>query len=318
MAQQIKTKLLGAKRILLTTHADPDGDALGSMLGLYGALVSQWGKCVTMAASGESPVTFSYSYLPYFFKVQDSFEPQDYDTVVVLDCDGWARTGWFADNELKISWPDELIVIDHHQAGGPISGLGYINTAVSSTSEMIYGLLRSWGTTITKEIATCLLTGISFDTGSFQHPNTSQITLEIAADLTTRGGDLALIAQRLYIGKSVERLKLWGIVLQRMRYDDELKATISVITNKDLESTGTTKEDVEGLVNLINTVPDLNFSLLLSETPEGGVKGSLRTQSDVVDVNRLARWMGGGGHTRAAGFSLPAKLKNHNNRWDID
>ena len=318
MAQQIRTKLQAAKRILLTVHADPDGDALGSMLGLYAVLVEQWGKSVTMATNGESPETFSYSFLPYFFKVQDSFEPQDYDTVVLLDCNGWARTGWFEDNELNIAWPDELIVIDHHQAGEFTEGLVYSDTVVSSTSEMIYGLLRDWGVSITKEIATCLLTGISFDTGSFQHPNTSQKTLEIASDLASKGGNLALVAQHLYIGKSVERLKLWGVVLQRMRYDDELKATISVITNEDLESTGTTKEDAEGLVNLINTVPNLKFSLLLSETPKGGVKGSFRTQDDKMDVNRLARLMGGGGHKRAAGFSLPAKLKTSDNKWDID
>ncbi len=271
-----------------------------------------------MAAGGDSPGTFSYSFLPYFFKVQDSFEPQDYDTVVILDCDGWVRTGWFEDNELNIAWPDELIVIDHHQAGESVPGLIYANTETSSTSEMVYGLLRSWDAGITKEIATCLLTGISFDTGSFQHPNTSRVTLEIAADLVTKGGDLASIAQHLYVGKSVERLKLWGIVLQRMRYDDELKATISVITNEDLAATGTTKEDAEGLVNLINTVPDLKFSLLLSETPEGGVKGSFRTQDDNMDVNRLARLMGGGGHKQAAGFSLSAKLKNSDERWSVD
>lgn len=288
------------------------------MLGLYGVLVGQWNKSVTMAASGESPETFSYSYLPYFFKVQDNFEPQDYDAVVILDCGGWARTGWFEDDELKIAWPDELIIIDHHQAGTSVLGTSYMDTAVSSTSEMVYGLLQSWGATITKEIATCLLTGISFDTGSFQHSNTSQTTLEVAADLTAKGGDLASIAQHLYVGKSVERLRLWGLVLKRLRYDPELGATISVITKEDLVITGTTKEDAEGLVNLINTVPDLNFSLLLSETPEGGVKGSLRTQSDTVDVNRLARWMGGGGHKKAAGFSLPAKLKTHGNKWDID
>jgi len=285
------------------------------MIGLYGVLTEKWGLNVAMAADGLIPQVFSY--LPYYFKVQDSFEPRDFDTVVLLDCGGWSRTGWFEEDELRIDWPDKLVVIDHHQAGDSTMGLTYRDTATSSTSEMVYELLKAWGETITREIATCLLTGISFDTGSFQHPNTSQKTLEVASDLVSKGGNISLIAQHLYIGKSVERLKLWGIVLNRMRYDDELKATISVITNEDLEATGTTKEDAEGLVNLINTVPDLNFSLLLSETPEGELKGSLRTQSDKIDVNKLARLMGGGGHKRAAGFCLPVKIKNSEDRWDI-
>ncbi len=285
------------------------------MIGLYGVLTEKWGLNVVMAADGLIPQVFSY--LPYYFKIQDSFEPRDFDTVVLLDCGGWSRTGWFEEDGLRIDWPKKLVVIDHHQAGDFLTGLTYRDTTTSSTSEMVYDLLNAWGEIITREIATCLLTGISFDTGSFQHPNTSKKTLEIASDLVARGGNISLIAQHIYIGKRVERLKLWGIVLKRMRYDDELKATISVITNKDLEATGTTKEDVEGLVNLINTVPDLNFSLLLSETPEGELKGSLRTQSDKVDVNKLARLMGGGGHKRAAGFSLPVKIKNSEDSWNI-
>lgn len=277
------------------------------MLGLYDALTHHFGLNVTMAADGEMPKTFLY--LPYYFKIQDGFEPQDFDTVILLDCGGWTRTGWFEDDELNIAWPEKLIVIDHHASSTLTPGLHYLGPATSSTSEMVYGLLKEWGVPINKEIATCLLTGICFDTGSFQHVNTSEITLRIAAELMQIGANLPMIAQKMYVGKSVERLKLWGLVLNRMRYDEATGVTLSVVTREDLVTTGTTKEDIEGLANLMNSVPGLKFSLLLSETPDGEVKGSLRTQNLGVDVGKLAAWMGGGGHARAAGFSLPVDIK---------
>lgn len=287
------------------------------MLGLYDVLTRQFGMDVTMAADGEMPKLFLY--LPYYFKIQDCFEPQDFDTVVLLDCSGWSRTGWFEDDELNILWPERLIVIDHHATAVLTPGLHYLGPTTSSTSEMVYDLVREWGAPMSKELATCLLTGICFDTGSFQHVNTSERTLRIAADLMQTGANLPMIAQKMYVGKSVERLKLWGIVLQRMRYDEVTGVTMSAITQLDMTNTGTTKEDAEGLVNLMNTVPNLKFSLLLSETPEGEVKGSLRTQNLNVDVGRLAGLMGGGGHARAAGFLLPVNVKEGgvNGGWKV-
>jgi phosphoesterase RecJ-like protein len=286
------------------------------MVGLYDALTRHFGLEVVMVADGEMPKSFMY--LPYYFKIQDGFEPQDFDTVVLLDCAAWTRTGWFEDDELNITWPDNLIVIDHHATATLTPGLHYLGPATSSTSEMVYDLLKIWDVPINIEIATALLTGICFDTGSFQHVNTSEKTLRIAADLMQKGANLPMIAQKMYVGKSVERLKLWGIVLQRMRYDETTGVTMSAITREDMETTGTTKEDAEGLVNLMNTVPGLKFSLLLSETPNGEVKGSLRTQNEQVDVGRLAQFMGGGGHARAAGFLLPIDIEaNPNQDWRV-
>jgi len=308
--------LKAAKKILLTVHTNPDGDALGSMLAMYDALTRHFGLEVIMAADGLLPKTFLY--LPYYFKIQDGFEPQEFDTVVMLDCAAWTRTNWFEDDELNIDWPNQLVVIDHHATTTLTPGLHYLGPTLSSTSEMVYGLLQAWGVPLSKEIATCLLTGVCFDTGSFQHVNTSERTLRVAADLMQVGANLPMIAQKMYVGKSVGRLKLWGIVLQRMKYDDKTGVTMSAITRQDMERTGTTKEDAEGLVNLMNAVPNLKFSLLLSETPDGEVKGSLRTQHAEVDVGKLAALMGGGGHARAAGFLLPVDIKTDSTQgWGV-
>lgn len=282
---------------------------------MYDVLTRHFGLEVVMAADGEMPKSFMY--LPYYFKIQDGFEPQEFDTVILLDCSAWTRTNWFEDDELNILWPERLIVIDHHATTTLTPGIHYLGPTTSSTSEMVYGLMKEWGVPLNKETATCLLTGICFDTGSFQHVNTSEKTLRIASDLMQVGANLPMIAQKMYVGKSVERLKLWGIVLQRMRYDEITGVTMSAITRADMEKTGTTKEDAEGLVNLMNSVPGLKFSLLLSETPEGEVKGSLRTQDLGVDVGKLAQLMGGGGHARAAGFLMPVDLKTDSRGWEI-
>lgn len=282
---------------------------------MYDALTRHFGLNVKMAADGLIPKAFSY--LPYYFKIQDGFHPQDFDTVVLLDCAGWTRTNWFEDDELNIDWPANLIVIDHHAVTTLSPGLHCLGPTTSSTSEMVYELFRRWEVPINREMANCLMTGICFDTGSFQHVNTSEKTLKIASELMQAGADLPMIAQKMYVGKSVERLKLWGVVLQRMKYDQATGVTMSVVTQEDLNKTGTTKEDAEGLVNLMNTVPNLKFSLLLSETSDGEVKGSLRTQDGQVDVGRLAAFMGGGGHTRAAGFLVPGDIETDQEKWGI-
>ena len=315
LAQTILETLKVAGRILLVTHKDPDGDALGSMLGLYGVLSREFGMEAGLAASGDVPR--AYAYLPYFFRISDGFDPLKFDTVVILDCGSWARTGFFDSDELNIDWPKWLIVIDHHAVQKLTPGLHLVDANVSSTSEIIWRLIQDWRVAVTKEVATCLLTGISFDTGSFQHDNTKIATLQAAAGMMEAGAGLNKIVSGIYLGKSVARLKLWGKVLSRLKYDHGRKLSVSVVTQADLKECGAGPDDIEGLVNLMNTVPETKFTLLLSEEPDGKLKGSLRTEDDSVDVAKLAKVLGGGGHKKAAGFAVPATINLDGQVWKV-
>ncbi|AKM84655.1 MAG: exopolyphosphatase-like protein [candidate division Kazan bacterium GW2011_GWA1_50_15] len=285
------------------------------MLGLYGVLSREFHMEVGLAADGDVPQ--AYAYLPYFFRISDGFDPLKFDTVVILDCGSWARTGFFDDVELNIAWPERLIVIDHHAVQRLTPGLHLVDSTASSTSEIIWRLIQAWRVPVTKEVATCLLTGISFDTGSFQHDNTRIATLQAAAGMMEAGASLNKIVSGIYLGKSVARLKLWGKVLGRLKYDHGRKLSVSMVTQADLKECGAGPDDIEGLVNLMNTVPGTKFTLLLSEEKEGRLKGSFRTEDDAVDVAKLAKLLGGGGHKKAAGFAVPAELVMDGQVWKV-
>ncbi len=314
-AEEILTTLKAASNILLVTHHNPDADALGSILGLYGILAHQFGMQVSMAAAGEIPQNLAY--LPYFFRITDGFRPEKFDTVVILDCGGWERTGFFETDELNIDWPRAAVIVDHHVTQGSTPGIQLMDTEVSSTSELIWKLAEQWRVPVTAEVATCLLTGISADTGSFQHTNTRTTTFQAAAELMLAGASLNKIVSGIYLGKSAARLKLWGRVLKRMKYDHKRKLAVSIATREDLDVCKATGSDLTGLVNLMGTLPDTRFVLLLTETPEGELKGSLRTEEDNVDVCKLAEFLGGGGHIKAAGFTIPAKIVMEGQAWKV-
>lgn len=303
------------QKILLTTHINPDGDALGSMTALYAVLKNVYKCDVTMAATGE--LADSYNYLPYFFKIEDGFDPLDFDRVVILDCGSWTRTGFFDTDELLIDWPKQLVVIDHHPISTLSPGFHHIQPQASSTCELVYELTLGLAVPLTYEVATSLLAGLVFDTGAFKHANTDADAYAIAAKLTAAGADIHRIVKPMFIDKSVAQLKLWGRALKKMQYDEGRKICLTYLDQKDFDECRATPKDAEGLVNLMNSVPDISFCLLLLDVGEKGIKGSLRTERDNVDVAQLAKLLGGGGHHKASGFTLPARLVSELNSYKV-
>jgi len=244
------------------------------------------------------------SFLPHFFSIKGEFSPQDFDLVFLIDCGDWSRTGFFADTELNIDWPPNLAVIDHHKIQKLTPGVHIVDATASSASELVFYILTAWGREITKDIATCLLVGISTDTGSFQHTNTSRAVLQVAGELMEKGASLGKITRYVYADKSIARLKLWGRVLQKMRRNRRWNVLIAMITAADLEECQATDADLEGVVDLMRTVPHVKAVLLGSERG-AEFKFNLRTEALDVDVSRLAALFGGGGHVKASGFSMP-------------
>lgn len=289
-----------AKRILIVTHKKPDGDAIGSSLALR-LVLKHLGQEATVAIVDGAPE--SYSYLPQFFKIADGFRPQDFDMAVIIDCGGWKRTGFFEDDELNIDWPNHLAVVDHHAVQKLTPGLHIVDPQMCSSAQLIFYVAEEWGAPLTQELATCLMTGLSTDTGSFKHSNTTAEVFRIAARLMEAGASLNKITQNIYLGRSVPALRLWGRTLNKIKEDRELGMIFSVITKKDLDECGANLEDLEGVIDLMNSVPGTSATMLLSERG-GEVKGSLRTNRDDVDVSKLAAIFGGGGHIQAAGFSV--------------
>jgi phosphoesterase RecJ-like protein len=151
------------------------------------------------------------------------------------------------------------------------------------------------------------LAGIYYDTGGFQHSNVTQRTLSIVSECIRFGGRVGLVNQNISASKSSSGLRLWGIALKRMRLKPN-GIVMTYLNNEDLKEVGAEADDASGIVNLINSVPGSRVAVLLIETPDGRIKASLRTEDNHVDVSRLARVFGGGGHRKAAGFTVEESL----------
>lgn len=313
---KVITRIGKSERVLILTHENPDGDALGSLLSLGIALRNQ-GKKADMVCTSE--IAKAFKFLPRIDKVKKDFLLGDYDLIIILDCGDLRRTG-FADRLKEFSKNKRKIInIDHHSKNDlhRISAINLIDYKASSASEILYLLLEKMKIEIDKDMATCLLCGIYTDTGVFKHANTSPLVLKISSELLKKGARLNKITENLTNGKSIAALRLWGIALSRIQINDKLGLVNSFITQEDFKSCEATIFDLGGVVNMINSIPNTQAAILFSEIEDGKIKASLRTELDYVDVSKLARIFGGGGLKKASGFTIAGHLICKNNKWQI-
>lgn len=312
---KLKTILSEATSFVLVCHVDPDGDAIGSMAALGETLESQ-GKKVYRICKDLVPEVFNF--LTGTNLIENKW-PSGFDAVILLDNGDFHRTGFTEEILLSKNKNIPIINIDHHPKND-IWRLAKVNCAddsVSSTCEILYDILASFSWEINNSVATALLTGIFYDTGSFQHANTTTKVLEITSELLKKGAKLKLISQKLVNARSMALFKLWGIALSRLSVNEKYRVSYSVLMQKDLEKTNATEDEIFGLVNLINTNADSKAALLLYETADGRIKGSLRTENDTVNLTKLAELLGGGGHKKAAGFTISGEIKSDGMSWKI-
>jgi phosphoesterase RecJ-like protein len=304
---QVREYLKKSNNILILLHQSPDGDTISSSLALA-TYFRRIGKKVDLAVKDEIPRIFEF--LIKDDEIKEDFLLGDYDLIFAVDCGDAVRTGFPARLE-TISQTKPLINIDHHFRNNlhKIARLNIVDVSASATAEIVYDLLLFLGAKIDSRIATFILAGIYYDTGGFQHSNVTERTLKTISECISFGGRINLVAQNISSSKKTSGLKLWGIALKRMKFKQN-GIIYSYLTNKDLRDVGATSEDASGIVNLINTVPGSRIALLLIESPDGKIKASLRTEEDEVDVSKLARLFGGGGHRKAAGFTVDGSMSS--------
>ena len=294
------------KDILILTHKNPDGDAVGSVLGLAEAL-----GCLdkNVECFSKDAVPDVFKFLPNVAIIKNQTNLKNYDLVILLDCALFSRTGLNNIKDIVDSF-NNLLVIDHHpertvESGYLDSYASIVDCSASSTAVLIHNLLKELNLKITKDIAHCLLTGIFTDTGGFQHSNTDAQTLQAAAELMKKGPRVDKIAKNIFNSKSVSAIKLWGKALARIQRDENTEMVVSYLSKKDIEECGAKQEDISGLVSVINMVSDAKFSLLLTESDDNKIRGSLRSEEyKGIDVSRIAKSLGGGGHKLASGFEM--------------
>ncbi|MCK5412807.1 MAG: bifunctional oligoribonuclease/PAP phosphatase NrnA [Candidatus Pacebacteria bacterium] len=304
--QQAINLIQSSENILILSHKNPDGDAIGSMLGSAEGLKSI-GKKVKCFSKDIVPSVFDF--LPEVSQIKNKINPEHQNLIVLLDCALFSRTGIDGIEDIVSSF-DNLLIIDHHpknktECDNVKNCVEIIDHKTSSTAVLVFNLLKEMKINISKDIANCLLTGIFTDTGGFQHNNTDSESLQAAAEFMKKGSRVDKIAKNIFSTKSLAAIKLWGIALERIQTDPENGMAVSYINKSDMDNLGVKEEELMGLVNVINTISDAKFSLLLTESMNNKIKGSLRSEEyKGIDVSRIARSLGGGGHKLASGFEI--------------
>ena len=293
-----------AERILIISHKNPDGDTIGSALACY-EMLQNMGKTPHFFCHDVVPESFYF--LPNSESVIHEFASADYDLVIMLDCAASYMSGVHESHVELFGGNFPLINIDHHPSNENFGKWNIVDIEAASTTIILTEIFEFLEWKITPKVATCLLTGLYTDTGSLKHSNASAEVHRGAAKLLMKGGRLRDIVKYVFKNTPIATLKLWGRVLKRISRTPE-EITISWISDQDFADTGTSTNDLTGVVDYLNSVPDAQFSLLLTEV-NGKVKGSLRTLREDVDLTEIAGKLGGGGHKKASGFTVPGKLQ---------
>lgn len=305
VVEQIKQKIIGAQKTLLIAHKNPDGDTLGASLAFFWYLKGL-GKDVDVACFNEPGE--GLQFLPGVEHMIYDFNDSDYDLVMSFDSADPKLSGFDTSHPEVFSRKDRHINIDHHMSNLMYAGINLVLTDCASTTQVLYYLMKSFKGIFTRDIATCLLTGLYTDTGSYMHQNTTADTLRVGSDLLAHGADLASLSKHFFNTKPVNQLRLWGRILSRAKMTED-DVIVSAIMQNDLQELGANTDQLSGAIEFLKYVPGIRYAEILSEDASGRVKGSLRTIRDDVDVSAIAGQYGGGGHVKAAGFSIPGRLQ---------
>jgi phosphoesterase RecJ-like protein len=289
-------------RFTVVTHENPDGDALGSLLGLSLAL-EHLGKDVVMYLSGDAPTPGEYGFLD-LTRVERRL-PDDAGTrvLVAVDCANERRIG---ETDTGVDRAKLVVNVDHHHDNSQFGDVDLIVADASSTSEIVRDILGELGVALTPEIAAALYVGLVTDTGRFQYTNTTPKALRLAAELVEAGADVHGIFQHVYETVQFSKLKLLARALERAQLFEGGRLVVSYLLKDDFGDVGAEEPYSEGIIDSLRAVEGSEMVALIREPPrnEGPARRiSLRSSHDEVDVSAIARKEGGGGHRQAAGFS---------------
>jgi phosphoesterase RecJ-like protein len=295
IVDRIVEAIKASNTICVVGHVRPDGDCIGSQLGLTLALLNA-GKNVT--CWNQDPVPAKLAFLDPKKLIQAPEKGRQFDCVIATDCASLERLGTAVDciSERKL-----FINIDHHASNTRYAEINWIAAREPSTGELIFRLLKAANWPVTPAISDCLFTAISTDTGSFQYPTTRPATYHVAAELVKRGANLARICDEVYQSYPLARVRLLRHVYNKFRLTHENQIAYFWLKQSDYTRTGSDPSDSEGLIDHIRAIEPVVIACVFEEIEPGLTRISLRSKSPKVDVNKIAQLFGGGGHSAAAG-----------------
>jgi bifunctional oligoribonuclease and PAP phosphatase NrnA len=297
MLQEVLQQIEKRDRFVLTSHARPDGDAIGSALACCQVLRAMGKRADVVLHDGVPRI---YRALPFADQVLQAVRvPGNYEAAIILECDSIHRT------RLEGLENRFLISIDHHVSGRPFADVNWIDPHAVATGEMVFRLAREAGTPLSPEIATCLYTALMTDTGSFMFRGTNEHTFALARELVLAGADPSHCARSIYFAHSVAKMRLLGEALRNLNTEGHIGWTW--VTQEQMDRCEAKEEDCEGLVNYVLSIGEVEVAAFLRELPDSRFRVSLRSKGQ-LDVARVAERFGGGGHECASGCSIDGPL----------
>jgi bifunctional oligoribonuclease and PAP phosphatase NrnA len=292
---RILEAIRGSQTICVVGHVRPDGDCVGSQLGLSFALLNE-GK--TVWCWNQDPLPQKLAFLDPQKILQPPQPELQFDCVIATDSASLERLGTVAD---CIKNRKSFINIDHHKSNTRFADINWISPREPSTGELIYRLLKAANWPITPPISDCLFTAVSTDTGSFQYPTTRPGTYNVAGELVKRGANLAKICDEVYQSYPLSRVRLLKLVYNRFRLTHSNQIAYFWLKKQDFARTGADSSDAEGLIDHIRSIDPVVVACVFEEAEPDLTRVSFRSKDDRVDVNEVAKIFGGGGHKAAAG-----------------
>jgi phosphoesterase RecJ-like protein len=294
---QVVARIESTERFVVTSHARPDGDAIGSVLGCW-QILAALGKQADIVLADEVP--FIYKRLPFAERiVHASAVNGNYETAILLECDSIERT------RLEGLEGRILINIDHHLSGKPFANLNWIDPSACATAELVHKLALKAGAKVTPEMATCLYAAVLTDTGAFCYQGTNERTFALARELVRAGARPAEIAQQIYFQNPTSKMRLLGTALSSLEREHSL--AWMHVTREQFDRSEAEDEDAEGLVNYALSIAGVEAAAFFRETEGGRFRVSLRSKG-LINVAQIAEQFGGGGHACASGFAVDGPL----------
>ena len=297
LIEDIKNLILSSKGIIIAAHIDPDGDTLGSMIGLALIIKKMGQKCVMYSPDG---IPNTYHFLPRADEVVDSVPNEEFDLLITVDASDISRIGG---KRIKAK---KIINIDHHPDNTNFGDINYVDM-ISAVAEQIFYLAQGFGVEVDAEIAEALYISIITDTGNFRYSNTLPSTFGVARELVMRGANPARAATSVYENRRIEGLKILAKALLNVEILNQGKVVYSVITSQMIIDTKARGEDLVGIIDHLRSVKTAEVAILMREEEKNKFKINFRSKG-TVNVSNIANALGGGGHVQASGCTVEGEL----------
>jgi bifunctional oligoribonuclease and PAP phosphatase NrnA len=302
MLVEIGNLIKNTDNFAIVSHTSPDGDSVGSMLGLFNAL-KEMGKSAEMFVDDTLPQ--KYSYLPGYDEIKDiNYAKGSYSCLIVLDCGDVDRLGGCRD---LISKSDITINIDHHISNSLFGGLNVVDSNASSVGEMLYRLLKINGLEVSQNTSMCFYTSMLTDTGAFKYSNTTSETLSIAGDLINTGIDFSEIYNKVFDVKTINQVKLMSKVTATLETYLNDRVAVLQLTKDMLNECNAKEDDASEFINIARDIDGVEVAVFVKEVDSTKCRVSLRSRK-FVDVRNVAEIFGGGGHIRASGCTVTGSI----------